>query len=75
MTTPQFFSFVVAVLLVLQCCSTFDAHAPPNQLRSGTGIASSSIASDRRRTEIDTFSLDGFLEKEEEDGAMIMKMM
>ena len=70
MTTPKFFSFVVAVLLVLQCCScvAFDAHAPPNQLRSGTGIASSSIASDRRRTEIDTFSLDGFLEKEEEDG-------
>ena len=72
MTTPQFFSFVVAVLLVLvlQCCScvAFDAHAPPNQLRSGTGIASSSIDSDRRRTEIDAFSLDGFLEKEEEDG-------
>lgn len=74
-TPPSFIFIVVVVLLLLQCfsCVAFDTHALPNQLRSEAGIASSSLDADRRldrrRTEIDTFSLDGFLDEEEdEDG-------
>jgi hypothetical protein len=71
--------FTAVALLVLQwpCCSciAFDTSTLPNQLRSRAGGSSSSILADtdrrrgRRRTEIDTISLDGFFDEDEGDGA------
>ena len=71
--------FTAVALLVLQwsCCNcnAFDTTTLPNQLRSRAGGSSSSILADtdrrrgRRRTEIDTISLDGFFDEDEDDGA------
>jgi len=74
----SFFNAAVLLLLLLQwpfcSCSAFDTDVLPNQLRSRAGDSSSSILDnadrrrDRRRTEIDTFSLDGLLGEDEGDG-------
>jgi hypothetical protein len=72
---PQpFFTTAVVVLLLLQCCSciAFDADVIPNQLRSRAATTSLSVPKDAdrnrdgRRAEIDIFSLDGFLDVEEQ---------